>query len=430
MKRNLLLNLFGSFLFAISPLAGQSEPFPSEGGVSTLSKEQDRLFDELLETEVKRDPAASNLIQNNPAQAAELVEESDPILVESPQKSPVTGTFLQLNRECADFSTEEWRKALAFSREAGLTEIIVQWTATDTIAYFEPAPERYTETHPTVNRLLDAAADLDLKVILGLSHDPRYWKNINTRADVIDVYFRVRNTQNLFLQEFLLETFGENKVWTGYYISEEIDDLNWREPSLEIVFHQFLLRSGRIIRERDEERSIAISSFFRKRTAPSTFATNLRNLMSATEIGQLWIQDGIGVELLSSSLIEPYYQAIARNFSQPPPNVGIVVELFEQTSPPNEPFKADPALPGRVERQLRDASLLGSPITLFSLFDYADPSKGGRQKEVYEVIRKWNGQDPALKETTIDDGETTTEDEPSSQPDSEPSLDLPEQGNP
>ena len=103
---------------------------------------------------------------------------------------------------------------------------------------------KFEESHPLVNRILEAAGRVGLEVVLGLGHDPEYWRMIETRADVLDVYFRVRNTRNLRLQEALLENFGNNPDWTGYYLSEEIDDLNWREPDRERVFRQYLLRSG------------------------------------------------------------------------------------------------------------------------------------------------------------------------------------------
>ena len=65
-----------------------------------------------------------------------------------------------------------------------------------------------------------------------------------------------------------------------------------------------------------------------------------------------------------------------------------------------EPFVLRPvatALPARVERQLRDASLVGGPVVLFSLFDYADPRKGGARKEMYDLIVEWNSQFPATE---------------------------------
>ncbi len=372
------------------PLPAQ-ENSPADG--DGLTSEQHRIFDRLLERETRRDPEATALIEDDPAGAAALVEsvEEGPAPAPVPP-APVTGTIFQPSRDWTGKSVEDWEETLSLARAAGIETLIVQWTDEGTVAYFQPAPENYEESHPLVNRILEAAGQVGLEVVLGLGNDPEYWRMIETRADVLDVYFRVRNTRNLRLQEALLENFGNNPNWTGYYLSEEIDDLNWREPDRERAFRQYLLRSGRLIRENDSRRDIAISSFFRKRTAPAIYAGNLRDLVGDTAIDSVWVQDGIGVELLSTPLIEPYYRELARAFAPPEPVAGVVVEIFEQTSAEGEPFAAQPALPARVGRQLQDASLVGGPLVLFSLLDYADPRKGGAQKEMYDLIVEWNSQ--------------------------------------
>ena len=384
---------------------------------ASFTEEQNSLFDELLEQEQRRKPEAAKMVQENPAKAVTLVEddESYPAPTAAPRNSPVIGTFIQLSREWSKLETEDWNQLFDIIEYAGLETIIIQWTASEEIAYFEPAPEQYTETYPVLNHLFEALEGRNLQVVLGLSSDPDYWTNISTRNDVRDVYFRVRNTHDLRVQEALLELFGDNSNWTGYYLSEEIDDINWREPADEEVFHQFLLRAGRIIQERDKDRPVSISSFFRKRTAPSTYATNLYRLMTNTVVSRLWIQDGIGVFPLSSSLIEPYFQTLSRQFNGNPTQLGVVVELFETTSKPDEPFQASPALASRVKNQLKNASMVGGPIVLFSLLDYADPRKGGNEKEIYEVICQWN-----LQNKQISDSKS-----PSSAPPAQPATTKP-----
>ncbi|MGE9291655.1 MAG: DUF4434 domain-containing protein [Puniceicoccales bacterium] len=360
---------------------------------SPLTSNQNDFFDKLLKLETQLQPESARMLEEAPIEeAAQMVETEDSEITGQPNPvlSPVTGTYIQLSREWTTLTTEDWAQVLDIIQDAGLRKIIIQWTALPEIAFFEPAPEQFTETHPVINRLFEASSGRDLEIVLGLYSDPDYWQLIETRNDVRDVYFRVINTHDLRIQEALIEEFGEDPHWTGYYIAVEIDDINWREPADEGTFHQFLLRAGRIIRERDDQRTVSISSFFRKRTAPSTYATNLSHLMSSTSITQLWIQDGVGVYPLSRSLIEPYYQILAQQFAGISPQLGSVVELFEMTSKPSEPFTAQPALAARVLNQLENASLLGGPIMLFSLFDYADPRKGGAQEEIYEVIREWN----------------------------------------
>ena len=390
-----------SILFALAVISNLHSSDPSteipippqpEVARETHPSGADELFDDLLELEKQRDPEAVDTLLQDPVEAATIAEEAlEESIKEDSRRRPVEGTFIQLSREWADHGEDEWEENLDILQDAGMDTLIIQWTASSSIAYFQPAPEAYTETYPVINNLFKAAEDREVTIILGLHCDPKYWEYIDTRNDVRDVYFRVRNTQNLRLQESLLESFDANPNWTGYYLSEEIDDINWREPADEEIFHQFLLRSGRIIHERDPNRTLSISSFFRKRTAPSTYANNLIDLMSATRVDRLWIQDGIGVEPLSGPLIEPYFATLAasRSVDQLPP-IGMVVELFEAVSNPDEQFKAQPALAMRVKNQLKNASRVGGPITVFSLFDYADPRGTDKEKKIFEVLKSWN----------------------------------------
>lgn len=380
--------LFG-FLAVWTGLHGQDDPSAEPG----LTSEQDEIFDRLLERETRRAPEATALVEEDPSEAAALVEEEDgepEAGVDPVPLRPVGGTFLQPSRDWADDPVARWRERLSLAERAGLRKLIVQWSASGDVAFFEPAPPRYAESYPLLNRLFEAAEGTGIEIVLGLGNDPRYWEVIQSRADVLDVYFHVRNTRNMVLQEALLEAFGDRLEWTGYYLSEEIDDVNWREPERETVFRQYLLRSGRILRERDEARSLSISSFFRKRTAPAIYAANLRDLVTETEIDRIWIQDGIGVELLSTPLIEPYYAELRRTFLRGEPRPGVVVELFEQTSAEGETFAAQTAPARRIERQLRDAAIVGGEIVVFSLFDYAYPSGEGTADAAFDVIRRWN----------------------------------------
>jgi len=377
------------------PLSGsQSKTTPPSNG---LSQEQQEVLEELIQQEEsllgeKQDTEAVD--DEGLALRAETAEKelADEDMEAENQREPVRveSTFIQLNRELASLPKEAWQENLELVQAAGINRIIIQWSVEAQTSYFEPVPEYFTETYPAINHIFSVAEDIGMEVVTGLSYDPLYWERVPARSDILDIYLRVRNTINLRTQEALLDVFDGHQSWTGYYITEEIDDINWRQPGREDLLRQFLLRGGRIIRERDDLRSIFISAFFRKRTAPSTFAENMWSLTYGTEINELWVQDGIGVELLSRPLIEPYYVELQQRFYDQSPDVSLVIELFEQVSSDGEPFEAEPALPARVKNQLENASMVCREIIVFSLLDYADPRRGGRERELYQLIQEWN----------------------------------------
>lgn len=388
MMRHTTITILAYFALGWFLLATADAP-----ATDTLTPEQRDVLQELLqieETISRQSPHLESFDPEDVDRMAEVAEkeQGDEEVIVRPAK--IAGTFIQFNRENAALSADEWREKLALIQAAGINQVIIQWSAENGLAYFEPAPENFTETYPSLNYIFRAAEDKGMQVITGLTYDPHYWDRVPARNDILDVYFRVRNTQNLRLQEALLDVFDGHSSWTGYYISEEIDDINWRQPGRSDLMRQFLLRSGRIVRERDDIRDLYISAFFRKRTAPATFAHNMWNLTYDTGINSLWVQDGIGVEFLGTPLIKPYYTSLQETFANSPPDVTIVVELFEQVSTDDEAFAAEPALPGRVRNQLMNASLLQRDLLVFSILDYADPRGGSRQEELYKLIQEWN----------------------------------------
>jgi len=306
--------------------------------------------------------------------------------------APVNASFIQLNRDFGSWSDAQWRAALEEAKSIGVDTVIVQWSAEGDVAYFEPSPIRYTESFPAVNRILRASERLGLKVVLGLSHDPEYWRFIKARDDVREVYFRVRASENMELIGALLDVFGAARVWTGYYITEEIDDLSWREGKSMEIFRNYLFRLGRVLEAVDPDREVVISSFFRRRTAPLAYASNMRELLRDTVVDRVLIQDGVGVDPLPARFVRFYIEALSEVFSRDPeaPALDFVMEIFKQTSGPDEAFVAVSAPVERVQSQLENLAPHSSGITLFTLLDYAAPGNGVEAESLYQLIAEWN----------------------------------------
>lgn len=306
--------------------------------------------------------------------------------------TPVNSSFIQLNRDVGSWTDAQWGTALEKAKSVGIRTLIVQWVAENEVAYFEPSPIRYTETHPAVNRILRAAERLGMEVVLGLSHDPEYWQFIKARDDVREVYLRVRASENMELIGALLDAFPAARAWKGYYITEEIDDLSWRDPRSVEIFRNYLLRLGRVLEAEDPHRPVIISSFFRRRTAPLAYASNLRELLRETAVDRVLIQDGVGVDPIPPRFVRFYLEALQEVFARDPdvPALDFIVEIFEQTSNDNESFVAVPASMERVRSQLKNVAPFSEGITLFSLLDYAAPGNGEDADLLHQLIAEWN----------------------------------------
>jgi hypothetical protein len=302
-----------------------------------------------------------------------------------------TGTFVQLTRAVATNSVADWRTDLAAVKAAGMDTLIVQWTAEAPVAYFAADTNDLPmcpETYATVERLFEAAGDSGLSIYLGLMNDPGYWKAITGRDRVLRDYFLLRVARNERLQKQLLARFGHHREWVGYYLAEEIDDLTWRSPSRAALLRNYLsLMTGRL-KLNDPGRPVAVSAFFRGRTAPDIFARTLLDLTtnSAQRVDAILVQDGAGADDPPLAYIPLYYGALREAWTAEAPQLWGVVELFAQTSAEGKPFTAVPAGPSRVARQVAAAAPLVDRLVVFTLKDYADPSRGAEAARLHQML--------------------------------------------
>lgn len=300
----------------------------------------------------------------------------------------LTGTFIQLNRDAAQKTTADWRSDLQKMKKVGITELIVQWTAENDIVYFQTAwPACYTQKFAVVEKILEAAADEKFQVVLGLHNDPGYWTEITAPNSVLRDYFLVRVGQNENLQKALLKQFGDRKLWTGYYIPDEIDDLNWREPDRRAMIKNYIALMAMRLHTNDSQRTVAVSAFFRGRTTPPLVADIVKDTTATSGVSEVLIQDGAGLADPPNHYLSVYYEALKKVWpATGAPRLVAVVEAFEQTSAPDKPFSAVPAPPERVLRQIQIATPYFDDLVLFSFLDYVDPDRGPVAARIYESL--------------------------------------------
>lgn len=295
----------------------------------------------------------------------------------------ITGAFIPLDRATAAKTGAQWQSLLNRIKAAGLNTLIVQWSAEPPVLYFKDQDLDFQEQYDALERLL-AAAGRDFSIILGLQNDPAYWKEITAPDQVLRDYFLIRLAQNERLQKALLKAFGKYSCWRGYYLPDEIDDFSWRAPARRRLLQDYLRRTIQTLRRNDPARAIAVSAFLRTRTAPEIAAETLRSLTADIGLDYLLIQDGAGNDDPPPDLISWYYRALGA--ARRAPELGIVLEAFQQTSGRQEPFAAEPAPLGRFARQIQAAAGF-ERLFIFSFPDYVDPARGPAAKSLYEGIK-------------------------------------------
>ncbi|MDO9541639.1 MAG: DUF4434 domain-containing protein [Kiritimatiellia bacterium] len=298
----------------------------------------------------------------------------------------ISGTFIQLNRQAAECSPEQWKALLTRMQAVGIDTLIVQWTAESPVLYFKDKDLPFKEQYDTIERLMEAARGMSFSIFLGLQNDPAFWKEITARDKALRDYFLVRQAQNERVQAALLKSFGKRADWVGYYIPDEIDDLSWREGARRSILKDYLCQTVQSLRKADTNRAIAVSAFFRGRTAPAVVTDTFRYLTSDIGLNYLLIQDGAGNNDPPLEISPIYYRSLLGNGQWRMPELWIVLEAFRQISGKNESFAAEPAPPERFSSQIRAGSVFQRRV-IFSFPEYMSPERGSAAKALYESLK-------------------------------------------
>ena len=180
----------------------------------------------------------------------------------------------------------------------------------------------------------------------------------------------------------------------GWYISEEIDDSSWNEPTRRKILldHLAILTAG--LREITPESQVGISAFSNARLDPESFSEFWKKIMTESSIDILYFQDGIGSNKLELNYLPLYLDAADRAVRATNRALAIVVELFEQKKEEGdskEKFQAVPASLSRIGRQMELAAHYASNrIMAFSIPDYMQSAGVDSARSLYwDYIRKY-----------------------------------------
>jgi hypothetical protein len=282
----------------------------------------------------------------------------------------VRGIFLQPNAGYLKKDHSDWLRIFTRLKDRNIDTLYVQWSAENGRVYADLPLENH-ESQALLEKIFPAARECRLNVVLGLYHETTYWQQIPAPNDVLENFFYLRVAANERLLEQLHKKFGQEPSLAGYYIPDEIDDLNWRTPDRIGFYNLYLKLMVERIRKVDPQRPIAVSTFFRSRTAPRIYAENLYSILKDTGINRLLVQDGAGENNPAEPDRAMYFEKI-KEVNEKGVELAGIIEIFSRTSPEGKPFAAVPASRDRILRQLSEGGKFFTSLVVFSL-DYLEP---------------------------------------------------------
>lgn len=321
-----------------------------------------------------------------------LVPLSAPAQPESLPAAPLQGTFIQLNSAHRHWMEDDWKRLFNDFQSLGLSQLILQWTVYEDTVFYLSAEERDKGT-PPLEAILQRADAAGLRVRVGLVYDPQYWEKIGQRGIAsVSAYLRQLRYRSLRTARELLPRLIAHPSFCGWYIPEEIDDVNWLEPERRQVLFEHFAELTAALRELAPQAEIALSGFSNANTSPLAFEKFYRGLLQATTAEVVLLQDGIGVQKLDLENLELYLAAMRRAVDAHGRDLQVVVELFQQVEGQpldDQPFKAIPAPLGRIRRQIELASEYSTAgVMAFSVPDYMSSSAGPEAQRLLQHYLK------------------------------------------
>lgn len=288
------------------------------------------------------------------------------------------GLFLQPLDLHRRWTASDWTGFFEELAAMRVGTLVLQWTELDHFTVFDGDPSDAL-SEGLIDLLLDAAEGQGIAVRLGLVQDPAYWERIQRDAEQVEVYLRRHRLANRALAERLVARIGDRRAFDGWYITEEIDEVNWQDQAKRALLHQHLVALAGDLRALAPGRSIAISGFTGARLDPAALGAFWREVLEGTGIDLLMLQDGFGVQPMLPSDLALYLDALRRAAGASGAALASIPELFTQTggTPIDEgPFAAAPAPIERIEAQLEAA--MGLAVARIGFSAEYITSAGGR----------------------------------------------------
>jgi Domain of unknown function (DUF4434) len=313
-----------------------------------------------------------------------LAVAAQPQAVDAPR---LQGTFVQLLSKHGNWSRAEWERLFDCFQALRLSLVVVQWSVYDDIAFF-PSPAHQTVPNPPLETILQLAEQHGMQVMVGLSSRSDYWQRIGRDAAQTQAYLGTLLQRAADTAVRAAPLAARYRSFAGWYLSEEVDDLNWQEPRARKALFQYLNTLGSRLRSITPEARVAISGFANAQTHPQAIEAFWNELLlRAPALDLVLFQDGVGAGKLQLEQVAAYLDAVGNAARVNKRELRTVVEVFRQTSGPpltQGPFEAVPASLESIQRQLELAAAHSSGNLAFGIPEHLCPLGGPQAAQLYE----------------------------------------------
>lgn len=302
----------------------------------------------------------------------------------------LSGSFIQLWNAgtgcgCGGWSQAQWDAELQKLKDLCQDTVFVQYGAWEDNAWYTPESQAFINfSNPTLGRIFTAAENLGMKVVVGLW----FGESWNTDDKTLAATYSTPLARSTGVANEIALLFGSSPAFGGWYIPQEVNDLEWPTGSPQLTLLRNWLRDTAAAAKAAKNAPVYLAPYF----GPNRPADDYQSwwdgtLAVATGIDVLIPQDGVGTTRTDADVDVPaYYAAIKAAALGRGRSFGATVESFQQTDgwPINgNAFAAVPAGIGRFKSQLWEAQAAGATTLIQFEYPYMQAGRGAAFAQLY-----------------------------------------------
>lgn len=322
------------------------------------------------------------------------------------------GSFIQLwntvGCSCGQYTQAQWEEEFQKMKDVCLESVVVQYGFYDNNAWYQPSSLGYaTYTNPTLNRMVAAAEAKNIKLYFGLYFDETW--NVSDKS--LSTSYSTVLTKHQQVADELWSLFGTSSAFEGWYIPQEINDLEWQNTTKRNLLANWLRDVSAYLKTKSNAKKVLIAPFF----GPNRPADDLESwwnavLTIAVDVDVVAPQDGVGTTSKIVDVDVPhYFQAIKNACDAQGVDFAATVESFRQTDgwPINaNGFAAVPTSVNTLKSQLWEASRFADQVWQFE-WGYMQPGLTSATTTLYNDYKAYA--EPYCSVTSFDVSSTAEE---------------------
>lgn len=275
-------------------------------------------------------------------------------LVVSPLAQAINAVMYQPQLRDMTMSDLQWQTMLRQLKNQGIDTLVIQWSRYGDA--FTQGESRHWLEHK-----VSLVNESDLALVLGLAADDRFFERQKQPLPARVNYLNHLRANDIAVAKRWVEVLGAKNI-AGWYISSELDDMNWRTPQMQQVAQEWLTKTRQSL-SAVADKPVAVSSFFAGNMEPTVWGQWV-SLLRQSGV-KVWVQDGAGTQVLHDAARKIYLKA---------PVSGTIVELFRQKKG-TATFSAEALNVSQQQQWLATSPPAGQDRIFFSL-RYLDVAKG------------------------------------------------------